>query len=151
MPTDEAYTRAGTPARTTASITARLPSTLVLRSTRWSWLGWICQARCTTASAPANTSASCPAAPGAPMSQECHSTWSYGSPASGPGNRRTTPASSTPRSRRSRRSTAVPTLPLAPTTTIRMPDPVPAQQQLNHPPERTVCPACPAVLIHSTS
>ena len=72
--------------------------------------------------------------PGAPMSQECHSTRSYGSPASGPGNRRATPASSTPRSRRSRRSSAVPTLPLAPTTTIRMPDPVPAQQQLNRPP-----------------
>ncbi|GAB4105113.1 hypothetical protein GCM10028790_41320 [Micromonospora taraxaci] len=88
------------------------------------------------------------------MSQECHSTWSYGSPASGPGNRRTTPANSTPRSRRSRRSNAVPTLPLAPTTTIRMPDPVPVQQQLNHPaPARPDLSAgavrAPGGLIHS--
>ncbi|GAB3332628.1 hypothetical protein GCM10027452_05970 [Micromonospora halotolerans] len=95
---------------------------------RWSWLGWICQARCTTARAPAKAAASFSTASGAPTSQECHSTPSYGSPASGPGNRRATPTSSAPDSRRSRRSSAVPTLPVAPTITMRIPVPYPLKR-----------------------
>src|SRR2546423_7000027 len=125
-PTEEATTSAGTLARTAASATCAVPVTLVRRIAARSWLGWICQARWTTAAAPANASVSSRTASAPPTSTACQSTPSYGAPAGARGTRRATPVTaSICSSRARRRNSAVPTLPDAPTTTTRIPHPYP--------------------------
>src|SRR3954470_6920576 len=109
-PTDDAYTKAGTPALPAALNTRALPSTFVARVTSSFRDGWMSHARCTTASAPANSGSSASRV----MSAAAQSV--FGKLIDG--SRRATPSTeSTEASEASACSTLVPTFPVAPTTT----------------------------------
>src|SRR5436190_16819822 len=118
-PTEEAYTRAGTPASATAWKTRSEPLTLIRQRRLRSREGWIAQARWTTASAPRKCGASSSTA----TSAVAHST--FGTCKAG--SRRARPRTeSTSESRASAPTRLVPTFPVAPTTTtliLRPPDP----------------------------
>ena len=118
-PTDDAWTSAPAPACAAASNTRFEPTTLTRSSSRSSREGWITQARCTTASAPAKCGSSGSEATSARTQRVrglCQS-----------GSRRAMPTISSTRSSAARaRSSAVPTLPVAPVTTIRMRSGLPA-------------------------
>jgi hypothetical protein len=101
-----------TPAAAAAANTRALPSTLTERTNAWSRAGWISHARWTTASAPWKCGRSGELA----TSSERHSV--FGKLAFG--TRRQRPSTdSTAGSEASERNRLVPTLPLAPVTTIR--------------------------------
>ena len=107
------HERRGAGAAAAAWNTRRLPSTFTRQVACRSRPGWISQARCTTASAPANTCSRGARATSAAL----HSTLGKRMP----GMRRATPTTlSTAGSSASALSTLVPTLPLAPVTTTRM-------------------------------
>src|SRR5689334_7135348 len=113
-------TNCATPARRAASATRRVPSTLTRCSSSGSRPGCSAQARCTTASAPSRNRSSSAALSCSPRSARCQRTPAHGSTSGG--RRRAsprTPATPVPGAAR-RRSSAVPTLPLAPVTaTVR--------------------------------
>src|SRR4051812_41824053 len=112
-PTDDAYTKAGTPALPAALNTRALPSTFVARVTSSLREGWISQARWTTASAPENRGSRAPRV----MSAAAQSVLAKLID----GSRRATPSTeSTAGSCASACSTLVPTFPVAPTTTTRI-------------------------------
>ena len=121
-PTLEATTTCGTPARRAASRTRRVPATFTSCSRRRSWLGWIAHASWTTASAPANAAVRVVDRTRRRRRRTpTHVATSYGAGGVPRGTRRATPTTEvTVPSSTNRRSSAVPTFPLAPTTTTLM-------------------------------
>src|SRR3954447_26799323 len=112
-PTEEAYTRRETPASATAPNTRSLPTTFTDSVSDSSREGWMAHARCTTASAPANSLVRSADR----TSAAAHST--FGS--SREGRRRAIPRiESTSASSTRDDRTLVPTFPVAPTTTTLM-------------------------------
>src|SRR3954447_2701314 len=107
-------TTCATPAAVAARITRRVPSTFTRRSCSGCRPGCSAQARWTTASAPSRNRARTCSLAASPRSARCHRTSRYG--ATSGGCRRARPRISfTPfGSALSRRSSAVPTLPVAP-------------------------------------
>ena len=117
-PTELAATSAGTRVRAIASASRRVPTTFVAHIARTSRAGWMSHDRCTTASAPSMIGARSSTATSA-STQSTFGGYHVG-------RRRATPtttstAGSSPR--RDRR--LVPTLPVAPVTTMRMTAPYP--------------------------
>src|SRR6478735_3523182 len=119
-PTDDMCTRCGTPAATTASTTRPVPPTPSSRRCSSRCDGWNPHARCTTASAPAHAACRAALSASSVRSTADHSIAGSDPPPSG--GRRTRPTSSCRPSRASLRTSAEPTLPLAPVMTMRMSD-----------------------------
>src|SRR5690606_18535064 len=102
-----------TPAAAAAANTRALPTAFTCQVSSGSWLGWKSQARWTTASAPASTGSSASVATSAATNRP-------GAGRSTAGCRRATATTSVTSGRRvSSSTTLVPTLPVAPTTTMR--------------------------------
>src|SRR5690606_33752067 len=112
-PTEDEETTAPAPAGAAASNTRALPTAFTRQVSSGSWLGWKSQARWTTVSAPASTGSRSSVATSAATNR------TDGGQSTAGARRATATTSVTSGRRASSSTTLVPTLPVAPTTTMR--------------------------------